>query len=424
MRILILHRKQIENRKTINDHLYSFKRYVKNVEFFYCDVLYKVPLFLRLMDWDGIIIHYSLLAERFNTNKKRHPFVGLAKTLPKMKGYKVAIPQDENAHISDLWDLIKKSKIESVYTCAMPVDYEKLYPLEKTGIKHRITTLTGFVDEETLEKIEVLSRKNKQSRDIDIGYRARNLPFWLGSHGLIKGELARVALKTANPLGLKLDISTEPKDVFYGDKWLQFILRCRTMLGCMGGASIYDPYDEIRPKVINYLKEFPKADFYEVEKACFPGLDNTLQLFAVSPRHFECAMARTCQILVEGDYQGIFKPGRNYIELKKDFSNYEEVFEKAADKKLCEQIAENTYQDIVASGKYTYRTFANDVITHIEEQRVTPKRTSTVRVKIVKILLKHHELWRDLHLFSIKVRGKLRAEARKILKKIQAIKSS
>jgi hypothetical protein len=128
-----------------------------------------------------------------------------------------------------------------------------------------------------------------------------------------------------------------------------------------------DPTGKIRNSVEHYVAEHPDAVFKEVEENCFPGQDNNICLFTVSPRHFECAITRTCQALLEGDYAGIFKPGVHYIEVKNDFSNIDEVLDKVSDKEYCEQLADNTYRDIVLSGKYTYRRFANMVISHIIE---------------------------------------------------------
>jgi len=102
-----------------------------------------------------------------------------------------------------------------------------------------------------------------------------------------------------------------------------------------------------------------------LEVACFPGLDGNLKLFALSPRHFEACMTRTCQALVEGEYGGILKPGVHYIEIKKDWSNIPEVIKQIEDVDYCERIADNAYRDIVESGSYTYRNFVQLVLEHV-----------------------------------------------------------
>jgi hypothetical protein len=204
-----------------------------------------------------------------------------------------------------------------------------------------------------------------EKRDIDIGYRARKLPFWIGRHGQLKTILAQKFLNLHVPHYLRLDISLNPKDVFFDTEWYRFLCRCRTVLGCEGGASLHDPSGEVRQKVEDYVAQNPEVSFDEVEQTCFPGRDGNLRLFALSPRHFECAITKSCQVLVEGAYAGIFKPGIHYIEIRKDWSNLEQVIRLIEDREYCEKIAENAYQDIVQSGLYTYRRFVETIINHV-----------------------------------------------------------
>lgn len=408
MKILVLYsNSETVLRKTINDHLYCFKTYVSSdAEFHYCNVLTKLPLYLKLVKYDGIIIHYTLLSMRWTQELWKYFSKGLF-LLKRMKGVKIAMPQDENAETESLCRLFREHGIDTVYTCAYPIDYQTLYPSEKTGLKNYITTFTGFVDENTLQLIKDLSQEIPH-REIDIGYRARSVPFWLGYFGQYKKRI-EVAFQTwKGKTPLHLDISTDPKDVFYGDDWLRFLLRCRAILGCLGGASLFDPDGSVRSKVENYLKVNPEATFEEVEKTCFPGQDHSLHLFALSPRHFECAMAKTCQILLEGDYKGVLEPGVHYIELKKDFSNIEEVLNKVSDSAYCKKIAEQAYEKVVSSGEYTYAKFAQEVVEHIKRNRVlsdysTEGLVNTFNFHLVGLFLKAREKLKKWHLFVFRV---------------------
>mgnify|MGYP001372677976 FL=1 len=65
-------------------------------------------------------------------------------------------------------------------------------------------------------------------------------------------------------------------------------------------------------------------------------------------------------ILFEGKYQSIVEPGKHYIELKKDFSNIDEVIEKAQDPFVYQRITDRAYNDLILSGKYSYRLFVED----------------------------------------------------------------
>lgn len=417
MKVLVLHRLVSEKRKTMDDHLYSFQRYVDGVEFTYCDFFLKVPSFLRLIQWDGIILHYTLLAARWDKEIWQLPVDNIS-AIGTLSGFKVAIPQDEYAEVQTLQKIFRNCKIDTVFTCLFPEDYDKIYPISETGLKHRFTTFTGFVDESTRSSIEKLS-KEVTTRDIDIGYRARNVPYWLGKHGQIKREIAEKVLSAPKPQNLSIDVSIDPKDVFYGDDWTRFLLRSRCMLGCLGGASLFDPDGSIRKAVDTYVSKNPQAKFEDVENQFFPGKDFSLSLFALSPRHFECAMTKTCQILVEGDYQGVFIPGRHYIELKRDFSNLQEVFEKASDPALCQKIAEAAYEEIAQSEKYTYRAFANQVIDHIREQ-TKERPQSFLKALLFKILMFLHDRMTPVRRFLFRGRRKYLVVIRPALRKFFA----
>jgi len=298
MKILVLYATTDMNiRKTIRDHLYSFKNYGNDAQFHYVNAHIPLPWYLSLVRYDGIILHYTLLAYRWK-EPLRSKILKHIRQIKRMDCIKVAIPQDEY-YLSDfLCSLFKDFNVTTVFTCASSVDYETLYPKERSGLKNCFTTLTGFVDEATLEKIHTL-KNDSHYRSIDIGYRARSLPYNVGRFSQLKKELGKRVKEKASKMSLSLDISTEDKDVFFGDEWLKFLLRCRTMLGCLGGSSLHDPHGEICEKVERWLKDHPSATFDQTEEACFKGRDYNLSLFALSPRHFECAMTKTCQVLVD-----------------------------------------------------------------------------------------------------------------------------
>jgi hypothetical protein len=158
------------------------------------------------------------------------------------------------------------------------------------------------------------------------------------------------------------------------------------MLGCLGGSSLMDVDGTIVARVNRYCADYPDASFEEVEQACFPDQDGKIHLYALSPRHFECAMTKTCQILIEGDYFDVFQPNVHYIELKKDYSNLTDVLNMIGDKTACEKIAQRCYDDIVAlppdKNKNTYAWFANHIIDYLVK-RISdpcyPKRANQTR---------------------------------------------
>lgn len=170
------------------------------------------------------------------------------------------------------------------------------------------------------------------------------------------------------------------KNLFLGLDWYRFLLRCRTMVGCMGGASILDPEGEIYKYLLPYKERvYSEKKMEQLLSGFKTKYDMDLDYAMISPRCFECAMTKTCMVLIEGHYNGILKPGIHYIELKKDFSNLDEVLEKVMNKEYCEQMAERTYQDVVLSGRYSYERFVKYVFRTLIKER---KEQAKMRVLI------------------------------------------
>jgi hypothetical protein len=134
------------------------------------------------------------------------------------------------------------------------------------------------------------------------------------------------------------------------------------VIGCESGTSIVDPTGKIKEAVDQYVERYPTASFEEIEAQCFPGADGMHVLNAISPRHLEVCATRSCQILVEGDYDSILLPNIHYIPVKKDLSNLSSILASLGNEARRLRIVENAYRDIVASGKYTYRTMVHQII--------------------------------------------------------------
>ena len=138
---------------------------------------------------------------------------------------------------------------------------------------------------------------------------------------------------------------------------MRFLLSCRYTVGVEGGASVFDGDGSLRRCCERVLANRPGATFEELEAECFPGRDGEVELFALSPRHLEAAATRTCQVLIEGEYGGVLKPDRHYIPLRRDFSNLDDVLATMRRDEDRERIVETAYQDIVASGQWSYPRF-------------------------------------------------------------------
>lgn len=360
-------------RATTKDHLYCFRNYSTH-RCFYLNVARKsepyyeeIPEFIKRIKFDLVIFHVDLLGflwppyslELFSSK------VGLLKSINSVK---VALMQDEYYNTDTLNKFINEFGIDYVFSLAPESEWKKIYTdVDFEKVKF-FRNLPGYLDDYTLSRIKELEKEIVE-RPIDIGYRAHGIRHWLGRHGYLKIQIADEFSRRADQNGLIVDISTRFEDTFFGDEWYKFLLRSKYTISVEGGASIQDRDGSIRERTERYLQLNPNASFDEIERNCFPGIDGSFNYVAISPKHLEACATHTCQVLIEGDYNGILKPGLHYIELKRDFSNIDEVIAELGNEEKRARIIEGAYKDIVESGKYSYKNFVKFVLNNTAPEK-------------------------------------------------------
>lgn len=311
---------------------------------------------------DLCILHTTFLcarwSETFENFRRRFSWV-FALDCPK-----VALPQDEYDHAAVLEDWLLELGATIVYSCFGSDQRAPLYP----RLGDRLTfheTLTGFIDGRAAA--EVGSRMVPHSkRPHDIVYRATNLPYWFGSHGQLKRQIADAVERTGAQLGLRMDISTKWEDTIFGDRWLDFLMSGRAVIGCESGSSVLDPRGEIQRRIAGILAERPNLTFDEVDALMPQGWDS-YSFFAISPRHLEAVVTKTAQVLVEGSYSGVLEPERHYIPVRRDLADLEGALERLRDTEAVESMTERAYREVFLEGRNTLAAFAADL-------RSTPRR--------------------------------------------------
>jgi hypothetical protein len=342
-------------RAAIGDHLNSIRRYSGRPCVYVNLAVRPVPRWVGRIGIGLVVLHTTLLATRWHPEAFRR----LIPRLDAVDGLacpRIAIPQDEFLNTDPLVDFLRRFQVDHVFTCAPEEEWTTIYgPLMADGAG--ITrVLTGYLERRTVERINHLAAASGE-RSVDIGYRSWQPEAWLGRHGMLKGWIAdRFAAEGAR-LGLRTDISMDPADTLLGDAWYRFLLRCRFTIGAEGGASILDRDGRIRDCVTSFVGDHPGASFEEIERSCFPGLDGTFNLRAISPRHLEACATRTPQILVEGSYNGILQPGTHYIPIRQDFANISETLEAVGNDGEAAVMAERAHRDVVRSGEHSYEAF-------------------------------------------------------------------
>tara|TARA_B110000046_G_scaffold112510_1_gene119679 strand:+ start:9911 stop:11218 length:1308 start_codon:yes stop_codon:yes gene_type:complete len=393
-------------RTTIDEHLYSFKRYNHGNKVFYLNADQPLkgkdtalPEYLKKIYFSAILFHYGFVGSRWNGLKSLQRQVSLIQYFKDQNVERLIFPQDEYKNPKALVWLINYFNITKVFSVSPESEWPILYQgVDFNKVQFHLT-LTGFLDTKAVKKLK--KSVDRTTKNIDIGYRARKLPPWLGKHGYLKTEIAQVFSKACENRNLKVDISIKQEDTFLGDSWYGFMVRCKYMLGVEGGATVLDTDGDIWNKGTEYLTKNPNASFEEVEKHCFPNLDGKLQVKAISPRHLEACATKTCQILTEGYYNGILKPDVHYIELKNDFSNLSEVLEKVQKDEVRSKITERAYQDIVVSRKYSYGQFTFDVFKTLKDNDAKSTFTSYCFLLVNRIMDNYHWFlkWYKIEIF-------------------------
>jgi hypothetical protein len=138
-------------------------------------------------------------------------------------------------------------------------------------------------------------------------------------------------------------------------EWAQFLRTCHGILGAESGTYYLDRTGQKIKAAKEYVRSHSKATFPEVYEKFFKNSVNPISGKAISSRHFEPIGTKTCQILIEGHYNGILKPDEHYISVKKDLSNIEEVIRRFKDVSYRTDMVEKTYEFIIASHTYKHR---------------------------------------------------------------------
>ena len=352
-------RRGLPLREANASHLRCWQRYSK-YRTVYVNVAFPVPWsLLQRLDIVAVIFDTIFLSMHWSPDYfVEHAYK--CDPVKQLRCPKIGVVQDEFTNMKCVVKFLADVEITHLLTASTAADWPTIYNgLDFDRVQFR-TVLTGYVDEKRLKKVK---RKRLAGRKIDIGYRAWANPYWLGEHGLKKVQIAEQVAAAARNRSLVLDISNpEATRFLIGDDWFGFLQDCKVVLEVEGGSSVFDRDGSVRRRVEAYLEDHPSASFEETRRQCFASEEGSLrELKALSPRHLEAAMTGTCQILLEGNYNGVLTPWRHYVPLKSDYSNLDEVLGVVGDVARMQAIADCAYEEVVASQAWSYRQFVGEI---------------------------------------------------------------
>lgn len=363
--LLLYHHPLATNAPTIIEHVNSFRCH-SQFTVWTVNTALGFPTTIERLRFRVILLHYSLFGAHYLLSDNFLRYLEQHET-----SYKIAFFQDEHHYCQQRFAFLNRFHIDCVYTLLAPPYFKDVYQ-KYTSVPKLVTTLTGYVSDDLIKKAQRFAKPD-YTRKIDVGYRGRQLKFYMGKGSQDKYEIAVRFREYAEELGLNLDIETDESHRLYGDKWYRFLGDCKACLGVEAGVSIFDIEDVVRKGYERLIGENPTITFEEMSERLLNRWEGNIPYRTISPRHFEAAAFRVYQILYEGDYQGIMKPMVHYVPLKKDFSNFDEVIRLFRDDNFRHQITDNCYRDLIASGQYSYRKFIEGFDQELLKEGLAPQ---------------------------------------------------
>lgn len=343
-------------RPVLSEGLEAFTRYSGHRVFMWNAALRRKLGFLRHVRFELVIFSTVFLSQHWGGAKHFTQVTRRLHDVKRLDAVKIALPQDE-FYCADLYsEFFNDFRIDAIYSVAGEESWPHIY--RKLNYAPRFyQVLTGYIDERQVRM------RPSGGRSRDIGYRTIGTPTPVyGTFGFRKWIIAERFRDACSRRPLVTDISTEDRKKFVGDAWYRFLADCKYVLGVESGTSVVDHDGSVTRAVHDFLRNNPGASFEAVSKACLGEIDGKIIIRALGPRHLEACLTGTCQILIEGEYNGILRAGEHYIPVKSDFSNLGQVLDMVAKDDRREEIVTNAWRDIVASGRYTYRSFVSYVL--------------------------------------------------------------
>lgn len=339
-----------------------------------------LPPGLHRHDFEAIVVHYSVFVPLKDGGYMLPPEV--LEVLERSSAYKIATFQDEYHHCGRRFAFIDDCGIDCVYTMLSPPHDAEVY-LQNTHATRVESNLPAYVGRELLTMADRFALPYSE-RTLDVGYRGRPWPAYMGRGAQEKHEIGERFKELAAGSGLSMDIGVAEEDRIYGDDWFRFVASSRAILGAESGASCFDLRDEVRTEYERLEAERGRPPtIEEMEAGALGRWDWKIPYQTLSPRNLEAAAFRVCQILYEGHYSGVMEPMRNYIPLRKDFSNLDEVIERFRDEGLRRELTENAHADLIASGEFGYERLVRNFDSVLADAGLRPRRRRTPRAALV-----------------------------------------
>jgi hypothetical protein len=142
------------------------------------------------------------------------------------------------------------------------------------------------------------------------------------------------------------------------EEWCRFLNGCKAVIGAESGTYYLNERGKLLDRARLYCLANPQADFAHVYDRFYREQPRIISGKAISSRHFEPIGTKTCQILLEGSYNGLLLPDVHYIAVKADYSNIGDAIERFKDETYCSTIIEQAYDHAMSHHTHAHRVDA------------------------------------------------------------------
>jgi hypothetical protein len=374
-RILLLCDDRRGQANTVLDHIDAFRRFSRHMVRTFNPKTMKSSVALDLNEFDAAVVHYSVIL-----SDPIYMSPHFIDKLRRFRGLKIQFIQDDYRWVDRATSAARDIGVNVLFTVAPEPAAGQLYDERLPGVR-RVHTLTGYVPDKLRER----RLRPLFERTVDVGYRARDLPYWLGRLSREKAWIGQRFLELAPRYGLNCDIAWREPERIYGSRWIEFVSSSRATLGTESGASIADFDGSAERAVRAYLRTHPAAPYEAVHEAVLRPYEGNVVVNVISPRVFEAVSLGTALIMFPGQYSGVVNPHEHYIPLEKDFSNMDEVVKQLRDDDLVDAMTKRANHDLIKSGRWSYQTFIagfDDVID--DEVSASRRRSSELRYRLAQ----------------------------------------
>lgn len=191
------------------------------------------------------------------------------------------------------------------------------------------------------------------TRDNIIGFIGNAHPIWIGDND--RSNVILRVKEVLNELNFKNDIYLDGKNLVSND-WALFLNKSLGTIGAESGTYFLDKYGEkiaIAKQMFNKNKLINLNDLFEKIYS-----DNSIEVKSakcISPRHFEAIGTKTCQLLLDGEYNNLLIPDIHFIKINKNLDNLKDAIMRLLDYEERTNIVNCSYRYVYLNHTYENR---------------------------------------------------------------------